>query len=398
MRRLQFQLLVYMVCVGAAYGLLDPRQTQACGRWRCCGFGGLWCGSGCFGGCGFARVRFPRRFGFGCGCWGASVFACGSPCGETCGSCGSYGSYAGYDGSWGGVSAGGGGGCGCGGGAPAYGGQFPAPAYDHGPAGPAWNPGQPQPYSLPPAYGPPGPNPASAPGIIHPIPEGLGPQAPGPVSGPMSARPIPGHRDAQIVRADTGIRHASQSVQLPKQQTNSLNSGIVVYVPEEAKLFVNGHQMKSAGEIRRFVARNLQRGKTYGYELRAEMVRNGAKLVRKESVDLKGGRFEEVAFDFTDTVAMARPVAESNPETQLTVVVPVDATVYLDGADTVSVGNVRKFVTNDIARGNTWKDYEVRVEFERDGKKIVKTRKVTLLAGEKQEVEIEIGQHVASSN
>jgi uncharacterized protein (TIGR03000 family) len=64
--------------------------------------------------------------------------------------------------------------------------------------------------------------------------------------------------------------------------------------------------------------------------------------------------------------------------------------VFLDGEDTVSVGNVRRFVTNDLASGKAWKDYEIRVELERDGKTIVETKKINLFSGEKQEVEFEI--------
>ena len=160
-----------------------------------------------------------------------------------------------------------------------------------------------------------------------------------------------------------------------------------MYVPEEAKVFVNDHKMKTAGAARRFASDHLEAGKTYEYEIRAEMVRNGAKIVRTEIVKLKAGRVEEVGFDFSDTVAPIQAVKAEFPDTKLTVLVPEDASVYLAGEDTVSVGNVRKFVTNDISDGKAWKDYEIRVEVERDGKTIVKSKKISLFAGDDKELE-----------
>lgn len=83
--------------------------------------------------------------------------------------------------------------------------------------------------------------------------------------------------------------------------------------------------MKTKGTERRFSGDRLQAGKTYEYEVRAEMVRNGAKLVRTERLQLQAGEMEELAFDFTDTVAPIQPASGEFPETRLTVVVPEDA-------------------------------------------------------------------------
>lgn len=188
------------------------------------------------------------------------------------------------------------------------------------------------------------------------------------------------------------------TLQSHEVDSNSGRSGIVVYVPEGAKVFVNDHKMKTGGTARRFASGQLEAGKTYEYEIRAEMVRNGVNLVRTETVKLKAGRVEEVGFDFTDTVAPIQAVAAQFPDTKLTVVVPEDASVFLAGEDTVSVGNVRKFVTNDIADGKAWKDYEIRVEVERDGKTIVKTKKISLFAGDEKEFEFKfpVDKKVAS--
>lgn len=157
--------------------------------------------------------------------------------------------------------------------------------------------------------------------------------------------------------------------------------------------------MKTSGTERRFSGDKLKPGKTYEYDIRAEMVRNGKTLVRTARVALKSGRLEEVEFDFTDTVAPIETVMGLFPETKLTVVVPEDASVYLEGEDTISVGKVRQFVTQELAHGKAWKDYEIRVEFERHGKTVVKSKKISLFAGDDKEIDfnIDAGAKVASS-
>lgn len=175
--------------------------------------------------------------------------------------------------------------------------------------------------------------------------------------------------------------------------------GIVVYVPETATVFVNDHQMKTKGTARRFSGERLQAGRTYEYEVRAEMVRNGVKLVRTEHLLLQAGEQEEIAFDFTDTVAPIQTVSGEFPETKLTLSVPADASVYLDGEDTISVGKIRKFSTNELANGKAWKDYEVRVEVERNGKLVVQSRKISLVAGDAKQLEFkfEADKNLAST-
>lgn len=157
--------------------------------------------------------------------------------------------------------------------------------------------------------------------------------------------------------------------------------------------------MKTSGTERRFSGDKLKPGKTYEYDIRAEMVRNGKTLVRTARVALKSGRLEEVEFDFTDTVAPIETVMGLFPETKLTVIVPKDASVYLEGEDTISVGNVRQFVTHDLAHGKAWKDYEIRVEFERHGKMVVKSKKISLFAGDDKEIDfnVDVDKKVAST-
>ena len=150
-----------------------------------------------------------------------------------------------------------------------------------------------------------------------------------------------------------------------------------VTVPEDAKVFVNGRLTRTPGTNRTYVSRGLTPGVDYTYEVRVEYTRDGQKLSDTKTVNLRAGAQEQVAFDFD---------ASQRPETQLTIHVPADAKVYLSGAPMKAQGPVRHFRTRKLAPGERWSDYEVRVELERNGKKVVKEAKVTLEGGEAKEL------------
>lgn len=76
----------------------------------------------------------------------------------------------------------------------------------------------------------------------------------------------------------------------------------------------------------------------------------------------------------------------------------MDASVFLDGEDTISVGKVRDFTTTDLTAGEVCKDYEVKVELERDGKTVTQVRKSTVRGGETQDVRFDLPETLAFSS
>jgi uncharacterized protein (TIGR03000 family) len=78
-----------------------------------------------------------------------------------------------------------------------------------------------------------------------------------------------------------------------------------------------------------------------------------------------------------------RPVEEPTPAEGagvLKVIVPADATVFVNDRATKSTGTERQFVSRGL-RGDRQYSYRVRVEFEQDGKPVTKTAAATLTAG-----------------
>lgn len=65
----------------------------------------------------------------------------------------------------------------------------------------------------------------------------------------------------------------------------------------------------------------------------------------------------------------------------LTVRVPSDANVYVNGHKTASRGSVRQYISRGLEKGQSYR-YEVKAEFVRNGKTIQKTEEVRLLGGQ----------------
>ena len=169
-----------------------------------------------------------------------------------------------------------------------------------------------------------------------------------------------------------------------------------VWVPTDAKIFVNGNTTSSTGSARSYVSRGLQPGASYSYEVRAEVVRDGRTLTETKQVTLVAGQKANVEFGFEDDGV--DNVASEPARTTLTLNVPQDAKVYLSGKETKSTGSVREFSTTRLQNGGKWNDYAIRVEIERNGEKLTKEQTVSLASGETRNVSFDFDAPQVASN
>ena len=117
------------------------------------------------------------------------------------------------------------------------------------------------------------------------------------------------------------------------------------------------------------------------------MTRDGKTVEREETVRLRAGENTNLEFDFSEEVASQPAEAETKPvATKLTVNVPEGAKVFLSGAETSAKGTNREFVTHRLAQGQTWDDYLVRAEIERDGRTISRVQKISIDGGSTREL------------
>ena len=63
--------------------------------------------------------------------------------------------------------------------------------------------------------------------------------------------------------------------------------------------------------------------------------------------------------------------------------------MFLNGNPTTSTGANRKFATTQMANGDRYTDYDVRAEVVRNGQRIVRQQKLSLVAGQTHELTID---------
>lgn len=88
---------------------------------------------------------------------------------------------------------------------------------------------------------------------------------------------------------------------LARQQSDSSTATVLVTLPAEAKLTINGWTSKNATPTRRFRSPQLESGKEYFYTVRAELVRDGQTIVQTREVSVRAGQESRVPFDFAST-------------------------------------------------------------------------------------------------
>jgi uncharacterized protein (TIGR03000 family) len=84
--------------------------------------------------------------------------------------------------------------------------------------------------------------------------------------------------------------------------TNAANQGnvatIIVKLPADATLTVDGQPTQSRSDTRTFTSPPLEQGKTYIYTLRAEVNRDGQFIRRDKTVEVQAGRTTRVTIPF----------------------------------------------------------------------------------------------------
>jgi uncharacterized protein (TIGR03000 family) len=85
------------------------------------------------------------------------------------------------------------------------------------------------------------------------------------------------------------------------------NGTILVSLPADARLTVDGHATTSTTAQRTLITPNLQPGYEYTYTLRAEINRDGQTLTQSQRVAVRAGQQTPVTFDFApSSVASAK--------------------------------------------------------------------------------------------
>jgi uncharacterized protein (TIGR03000 family) len=88
---------------------------------------------------------------------------------------------------------------------------------------------------------------------------------------------------------------------------------LIVHLPENASLSIDGQQTQSRSATRLFRSPPLERGKTYTYTLRGELNRDGHFVNVKKNVEIRAGERSEVTLSFDNAKRAAPEDDEINP-------------------------------------------------------------------------------------
>ena len=72
---------------------------------------------------------------------------------------------------------------------------------------------------------------------------------------------------------------------------------VLVSLPADATLSIDGHATTSTTAQRTFVSPALEAGKDYQYTIKVEMVREGKTISESKNVTVRAGETTEVSFD-----------------------------------------------------------------------------------------------------
>ncbi len=150
---------------------------------------------------------------------------------------------------------------------------------------------------------------------------------------------------------------------------------VVLKAPMDVRITVNGQPTERQSAEQVFTTPDLQPGKTYSYDFRAEATRDGKTVTRTQTVIVKAG--QESRADFGDLMAAGAPA-------HVTITAPADARLTVDGAEVP--GSARTFSTPTLEAGRTFY-YTVTAEMTREGRKVSDSRRVLVSAGQDVSVE-----------
>jgi uncharacterized protein (TIGR03000 family) len=172
----------------------------------------------------------------------------------------------------------------------------------------------------------------------------------------------------------------------PKKTALPNQAKVVVQLPEEATLYVDGQRASLTSATRSFLTPELELNKDYYYTIQVEANRNGETVTRSQRVIVRAGQVSKVDFgDLTgNTVATSQEPAPA--PAHVTVLVPEDARVYVDDVLCPQTSSKRSFDTPQLEPGRAYV-YTVRAEVVRNGKTKSEIRKVEMQAGRQVQVD-----------
>jgi uncharacterized protein (TIGR03000 family) len=159
---------------------------------------------------------------------------------------------------------------------------------------------------------------------------------------------------------------------------------VVVQLPAEARLLVDGQQADLTSATRSFRTPVLEKGRDYYYTLTAEATLEGVVRTQTARVIVRAGDVSRVDFGDLRSTAQVSPDPAA-AAAHVTVRLPENARLYVNEVPAPQTAR-RGFDTPRLDPGKTYY-YTLRAETSRDGNTRSESRRVELRAGQQVEVD-----------
>ena len=169
-----------------------------------------------------------------------------------------------------------------------------------------------------------------------------------------------------------GNGYGGQVIVAANMQQPGSEAQVIVRVPANATLFANGQKTQLTGAERVFQTPALTPGVDFNYVMRVEYASHGEIKSAKKQITVRAGY--RTVVDFTEQV-----------KSNVTVTLPPNSKLTVDGIDTRMHGGTHTFKTPDLSKGQPV-SYQFRAEIEREGQTQVVTKMVSFKAGEPVEI------------
>jgi uncharacterized protein (TIGR03000 family) len=177
----------------------------------------------------------------------------------------------------------------------------------------------------------------------------------------------------------------------PEEAASPTQATVIVQVPEDAKLYVDGELSEQTSTTRTFISPDLQLGKDYSYTLKMEANKDGRTAVASKRVIVRAGAVTRVNFTDQNSAGTVRPEEKPAPA-RVTVQLPTDARLLVDGVASPLTSSTRTFDTPALEPGRKY-FYILTAEVVREGRPVSDSRRVLLQAG--KEVKVDFGNVAA---
>lgn len=163
-------------------------------------------------------------------------------------------------------------------------------------------------------------------------------------------------------------------------------------MPADAQLYVDGQRTNLTSTTRTFTTPQLQLGRDYYYTVMAEAVRDGRTATESKRVVVRAGYQSRVTF--ADLTAPAVQAKETSAPARITVRLPADARLFVNGEACTLTSTTRSFETPRLEAGKDYA-YTFKAEVVRDGRTRSEDRRVVFQAG--KQVTVDFGNLAPAS-